>query len=246
MALKYDAILIDADDTLFDFHQAEYYALERTFADHGLAVPIDAIIDDFREINAAVWHEYETGQSTPEIIRTKRFVQLLQRLCLNADHQIDPRTDPRSVSDRYIERLSETAFLIDGALELLEQLQGTAPLVMLTNGLSSVQRPRFAKAGVNRYFCDIVISEEVGVQKPDPEVFRIALARAAGVRAASASVSPERAIMIGDNLHSDIGGALEAGLDACWFNIRGRLNDRDVRPTYTVTSLEEIPAILGL
>ncbi|MCK4517028.1 MAG: YjjG family noncanonical pyrimidine nucleotidase, partial [Spirochaetaceae bacterium] len=194
MALKYDAILIDADDTLFDFHQAEYYALERTFADHGLAVPINAIIDDFREINAVVWREYETGQSTPEIIRTKRFVQLLQRLRLS--------TDPRSVSDRYIEHLSEAAFLIDGALELLEQLQGTAPLVMVTNGLSSVQRPRFAKADVSRYFHDIVISEEVGVQKPDPEVFRIALARAAGVRAASASVSPERAIMIGDNLHS--------------------------------------------
>lgn len=238
MTLKYDAILIDADDTLFDFHQAEYYALERTFADHGLAIPVDAIIDDFREINAIVWREYETGQSTPEIIRTKRFVQLLQRLGLS--------TDPRSVSDRYIEHLSDAAFLIDGALALLERLQGTAPLVMVTNGLSSVQRPRFAKAGVGRYFHDIVISEEVGVQKPDPEVFRIALARAVGVRAASASVSPERAIMIGDNLHSDIGGALEAGLDACWFNIRGRLNDRNVRPTYTVTSLEEIPAILGL
>ncbi len=246
MALKYDVILIDADDTLFDFHQAEYYALERTFADHGLAVPIDAIMNDFREINAVVWREYETGQSTPEIIRTKRFVQLLQRLNLNTDHQIDPRTDPRSVSDRYIEHLSEAAFLVDGALEFLEQLQGTAPLVMLTNGLSSVQRPRFAKADMGRYFHDIVISEEVGVQKPDPEVFRIALARAAGVCTAPAGVRPDRAIMIGDNLHSDIGGALAVGLDACWVNIRGRSNDRDVRPTYTVTSLQEIPTILGL
>ncbi len=234
-ALKYDAILIDADDTLFDFHKAECYALERTFSDHELPVTIDSIIDDFREINTAVWREYETGQSTPEVIRTKRFVQLLQRLGLSAD--------PRSVSDSYIGHLSEAAFFVDGALELLDRLHGEAPLVMLTNGLSSVQRPRFAKADVGRYFHDIVISEEVGVQKPDPEVFRIALSRAAG---AGAAVRPERAIMIGDNLHSDIGGALDAGLDACWFNLRGRSIGHDITPTYTVTSLGEIPAVLGL
>jgi len=230
---RYDAILIDADETLFDFQKAEYFALERTFADHDLAVPVESVIADFREINAAVWHEYETGRSTPDVIRTKRFVQLLQRLGLGAD--------PHSVSDRYIAHLSEAGFLLDGALELLGQLHGTVPLVMLTNGLSSVQHPRFAAAGVNPFFHDIVISEEVGVQKPDPEVFRIALARAA-----DPAVEPSRAIMIGDNLHSDIQGALDSGLDACWINIRGRTNDHDVTPTYTVTDLAEIPAILGL
>ncbi|MBU8914030.1 MAG: YjjG family noncanonical pyrimidine nucleotidase [Spirochaetales bacterium] len=238
VTLKYDAILIDADDTLFDFHQAEYYALERTLANQGLAVQVDSIINVFREINAVVWREYETGQSTPEVIRTKRFVQLLQRLGLSTDRRIDPQ----SVSDCYIEHLSEAAFLLDGAPELLERLLGTVPLVMLTNGLSSVQRPRFAKADVGRYFRDIVISEEVGVQKPDPEVFRIALERASG----DGAVRPDRAIMIGDNLHSDIRGALDAGLHACWFNLRGRSNDHGVQPTYTVTSLGEIPPILGL
>ena len=237
-AFKYDAILIDADETLFDFQKAEYYALELTFTDHGLALPVDTVISDFREINAVVWREYETGQSTPEVIRTKRFVQLLQRLGLSTDPQIDPQ----SVSDRYIAHLSKAAFLLDGALELLERLHGTVPLVMLTNGLSSVQRSRFAKAEVGRYFHDIVISEEVGIQKPDPEVFRIALERASGGGAAR----PDRAIMIGDNLHSDIRGALEAGLHACWFNIRGHSNDGGVQPTYTATSLAQIPAILGL
>ena len=160
-------------------------------------------------------------------------MQLLQRLELS--------TAPQSVSDCYIEHLSEAGFLLDGALELLGQLHGTVPLIMLTNGLSSVQHPRFAKAGVNPFFHDIVISEEVGVQKPDPEVFQIALARAG-----DPAVTPDRAIMIGDNLHSDIQGALDAGLDACWFNLRGRSNDHGVKPTYTVTSLAEIPVVLGL
>lgn len=143
---------------------------------------------------------------------------------------------------------------MDGALDLLDRLNGSAPMVMLTNGLSSVQRPRFARTGMANWFVDYVISEEVGVQKPDSEVFRIALERA-GVPTDGngadrphdrhADTSPP-AIMIGDNLNSDMRGALDAGLDACWVNLRGRENTSGVEPTFTVTALAEIPDLLGL
>jgi 2-haloacid dehalogenase len=243
VALKYEAILIDADDTLFDFHRAEFFALERTFADHRLQIPVDSFITKFREINAAVWREYETGQSTSAVIRTKRFIQLLRYLGLDGN----PAVDPQSVSDSFIQHLAEAAFLVEGALELLETLRGSVPLILLTNGVSVVQRSRLAAANIEDYFRGIVISEEVGVQKPDPEVFRIALEHATGNHGvATGRIAPNRAIMIGDNLHSDIQGALTSGLDACWFNIRGGTNEGDVRPTYTVTSLAEIPPLLGL
>lgn len=238
MKLKYEAILLDADETLFDFRRAERYALERTFADHGIPVAVDSIIDEFRKINSSVWREYETGQSTPEVIRTKRFVILLDGV---GPALLRQPIDPQLVSDRYIEHLAEAAFLVEGAVELLERLHGIVPLVMVTNGLSRVQRSRFAKASVMDYFRDIVISEEVGVQKPDAGVFRIALERAAG-----GHVVPGRAIMIGDNLRSDVQGALDAGLDACWVNLRGRVNEDGVTPTCTVTSLAEIPPLLGV
>lgn len=224
----YNTILLDADETLFDFRRSEQYALNATFAEYGLG-PIDAVIDRFRDINAVVWKEYESGESTPEEIRTKRFVLLLRELGLSAE--------PHLLSDAYIEHLAATDFLIDGAIRLLETLSASATLVMLTNGLSKVQRSRFSRTPVLKYFADVVISEEVGVQKPDPEVFRIALNR---------SPAGPPALMIGDNLHSDIGGALAMGLDACWVNLRGRTNDTGLVPTYEVARLAEIPRTIGL
>ena len=179
------------------------------------------------------------------MIRTKRFVQLLERLHVSVD--------PLPVSDRYIQHLGEADFLIDGARELLERLHGKIPMVLLTNGLSLVQRSRFAKAGIGHYFEGIVISEEVGVQKPEPEVFRIALAHASGDGTGDGAgspggdpIPPGRALMVGDNLNSDVKGALDAGLDACWFNLRGRPADPEITPTYTVQALAEIPGLLGL
>lgn len=163
------------------------------------------------------------------MIRTKRFVQLLGRLHV--------AVDPLPVSDRYVHHLGQAAFLVEGAVDLLEHLHGRIPMVLLTNGLSAVQRSRFARAGVSDYFAGIVISEEVGVQKPEPAVFAIALSHAPGA---------DRAIMVGDNLYSDVQGALNAGIDACWFNFRGMAADPEVTPTFTVRSLAEIPAILGL
>ena len=231
MALKYDAVLFDADDTLFDFERAQSHALEATFADHGLTLSVGSAIDLFREINTAVWREYEVGQSTTTVIRTKRFIQLCDRLTLHAD--------PQSMSDCFIGHLAEADYLLDGAVELLELLRGRVTLVMVTNGLSGVQRPRFARANMDRYFKDIVISEEIGIQKPDARVFGIALSRAG-------NVAHDRAIMLGDNLQSDIKGALDAGLDACWVNLRGQANDDGVTPTFAVTALSEIPALLGL
>jgi putative hydrolase of the HAD superfamily len=191
------------------------------------------VVDLFREINTEVWKEYELGRATSAVIRTRRFVNLLEALGLNGDSQ--------AVSDSYVDHLSQTDFLFDGAMELLETLSRHAPLVLLTNGISRVQRSRFARTRVPDYFTDIVISEEVGVQKPDPRIFRIALDRAA-----VENVTPGEAVMIGDNLHSDIQGALEAGLDACWVNLRDRLNDTDVQPTYAVTRLDQVPGVLGL
>jgi FMN phosphatase YigB (HAD superfamily) len=181
------------------------------------------------------------------VIRTKRFVKLLARLGV--------RQDPGPVSERYIEHLGTASFLVDGAREFLDTVFGCLPMVLLTNGLSAVQRSRFAQADMERYFRGVVISEEVGVQKPDPEVFRIAVERAgidrrAGV-ANGAGVStgarrPIRALMVGDSLHSDVKGALAAGLDACWFNLRDQELDPEITPTYTVRSLSEILPILGL
>lgn len=231
LAYSYDVVLLDADDTLFDFYRAETYALEATLASFGYHAPVAGYMESFRRINAQVWHEYETGQSTSAEIRVKRFRLLLAEL----GHQ----ADPEEVSAYYVERLGEAAFLVDGARALLDSLYMKLPLGLVTNGIGAVQRSRLARSGLGDYFGAIVISDELGVQKPDPAIFRHALD--------TLGATPEdRVIMVGDGLHSDIKGANAAGIDSCWFNLRGKPSEPEVTPTYTVSSLNDVYPILGL
>lgn len=235
MALNYDIVLLDADDTLFDFRRAESVALEESLAAFGYTAPLDEYLGAFQRINAEVWRAYESGTSTSQEIRVRRFVLLLSELSHDAD--------PNALSAMYVARLAQAAFLLPGARELLDALRGAVPLGLVTNGISEVQRSRLALSGVGEYFDSVTISDEVGIQKPDPEIFRVALA---SLRTAAGPPAGDRVIMIGDGLHSDIRGAIAAGIDSCWFNSRGARTDPDVSATFTVTGYDELYPILGL
>lgn len=231
LRLTYDVVLLDADDTLFDFYRAETYALEATLNAFGYGAPVGEYMERFRAINAQVWREYETGESTSAQIRVKRFVLLLDEL--------GQGFDPEEVSATYVEHLGEATFLVSGARELLDALHLQVPLGLVTNGISAVQRSRLARSGLGDYFDAIVISDELGIQKPDPGIFRAALDRV-GV------TSTDRVIMVGDGLHSDIRGAINAGIDSCWFNLRGKPAEPEITPTHTVSSIAEVRSVLGV
>jgi 2-haloacid dehalogenase len=231
LALTYDVVLLDADDTLFDFHRAATYALEATLAAFGYGAPVDDYMESFRTINARVWREYETGESTSAQIRVKRFVLLLEELRHTAD--------PEEVSDYYVDRLGETSFMVPGARDLLDALRRQVLLGLVTNGIGAVQRSRLAKSGVGEYFNAVVISDELGIQKPDPRIFAVALERLGATR-------NDRVIMVGDSLQSDIRGAIAAGIDSCWLNLRGKPADADITPTYAVNTIPEVGAVLGV
>jgi len=164
-----------------------------------------------------------------------RFERLLNHL--------GQRRDATAMSRAFVEELGRSALMVDGAEEMLSALHGSVPMVLLTNGLSEVQRSRIGISGIDRFFVDVVISEEVGMQKPDPEIFHLAAARA-GARAGG------RVLMVGDSFSSDIAGSLAAGYDACWFNEdhghRRRPEPEGVVPTYTVTDLGQVPPIIGV
>ncbi len=233
--MHYDIVLLDADDTLFDFHRAESVALEESLSAFGYTAPLDEYLGAFHRINAEVWRAYEAGTSTSEEIRVRRFVLLLSELGHDAD--------PHALSEMYVSRLGRAAYLLPGARELLDALRGVVPLGLVTNGISEVQRSRLALSGVGEYFDSVTISDEAGIQKPDPEIFRMALE---ALRAAAGPRSGDRVIMIGDGLHSDIRGAIAAGIDSCWFNIRGAPPNPEISATYTVSGYDELYPILGL
>mgnify|MGYP006281289817 CR=1 FL=1 len=109
--MRYSPVLVDADDTLFDFYAAEEHALGVTLGDLGYHEPFSSYIPQFREINTRAWADYEAGRATSQEIRVRRFGELFSLLSLTAH--------PRQVSDTYVRHPSEASHLLPGARDAL-------------------------------------------------------------------------------------------------------------------------------
>jgi 2-haloacid dehalogenase len=221
--MRYSWILFDADGTLFDYDSAEAAALAETFDDFGHRL-LPEHAEAYRQINGHMWAEFERGTMTQARLRTERFEALFESVGINED--------PASFSETYLKLLSLRTELIDGAEEIVAGLAARARLMLITNGLADVQRPRFRASTIHHHFVDMVISEEVGAAKPDPRIFDAAFEIMGG---------PPRSqvLMVGDSLSSDIAGGNSYGVDTCWFN-PSRAGGGDVVPTYEIAALVEL------
>ncbi|MCO6449976.1 MAG: YjjG family noncanonical pyrimidine nucleotidase [Caldilineales bacterium] len=228
--MKYDWILFDADGTLFDFHSAEKAALRQTFAIHQL--PFDEqTATRYIEINNAAWVALERGEILATDLNRHRFSRLFESLGFE--------DDPNRFGRDYLGQLATRTELIDGAEELVKNLAGIVRLALITNGLKDVQRPRLAASAIADCFDVVVISEEVGAAKPDIAYFDIVFERMGWPNKA-------RALVVGDNLSSDIQGAANYGIDACWFNPARRLAPQSLPIRYEIAELAQLATLNGL
>ena len=228
--MKYQAVLFDADGTLFDFHRAESYALEEAFRELGLAFRPE-YRESYERINREVWRQFERGEISSVQLRTLRFERFLA--------EIGAAVDADEMSACYLSWLARAEFLLDGARELVESLSGKVKLAIVTNGLKDVQRGRFGRSPIREHFDSIVISEEVGVQKPDPAIFEYALENLE-------HEDKRSVLMVGDSLTSDIQGGVNFGIDTCWFNPAGSRLPESPTPSYVIERLDELlPLCLG-
>ena len=140
------------------------------------------------------------------------------------------------MSDRFLDFCSSKPGVVDGAHELMDYLRNKGyRMHMCSNGFHEVQYKKLAASGLKDYFDTIILSEDAGVNKPSPQFFDYALLRSGAQRATT--------LMIGDNLQTDIMGAMASGLDALFFN-RYPEHEKTTVPTFIVTSLREIMKIL--
>jgi YjjG family noncanonical pyrimidine nucleotidase len=231
LTMVYSTVLFDLDHTLFDFDASEALAFAGALAAAGIddAVPHLAT---YRRLNAALWAAAERGEIRSSTIRNLRFEQLALELGLDA-------TIAPAMADAFISGLSAHGDLYPGAREVLETLHGRVTMGVISNGLGEVVHARLGRLELRSFFDVVVVSSEVGVAKPDPGMFDVAFERLA--RPAKAS-----ALMIGDSLTSDIAGGTEYGIATCWYNPNGRQPSAGDEFTYEISSLTQLPDVIGV
>lgn len=221
-------VLFDLDDTILDFQSAERAALTRAFTALGIPAT-EELIARYSDINRSQWELLEDGVLSREQVLRRRFELLF------AEYGIEGASD--EANERYENELCFGHWFMPGAEEVLRALTPGCRLFIVSNGAAKVQAARLRSAGIGPYFEDIFISEEIGAEKPSRAFFDFAFAR---IR----DFDPARTILVGDSLSSDIRGAKNAGVRACWYNARKRAPRPDITPDYMIESLSELPGLI--
>jgi putative hydrolase of the HAD superfamily len=221
-------IFFDLDHTIWDFDRNAEETLMELFEHYnlpslGLQSPQN-FIQTYTENNHFLWAEYHLGKITKEELRSERFKKTFLQL------GVQPELVPHEFEQDYV-RISPTKTnLFEGSEKVLAYLQEKYSLHIISNGFKETTLTKMALSGLNPYFKNVIISEDVGVNKPDKAVFEYALNKAGATK--------EESIMIGDSLEADIRGAQNFGMRAIFFNPLNRDKPEDV--AWQITHLEEL------
>ena len=211
------AFLFDLDDTLFDHRHSTRVALSVI---RRRLVPLGALsMERLEEVHGLVLEEMHrevlTGAMSVDAARVARFRRLLE---LQGEAARDAEIE--AAAQAYRTAYLEARRAVAGAVAVLRRLRPHGAIAIVSNNITAEQTDKIAVCGIRDHVDALVVSEEAGVAKPDPAIFRVALARL--------GASAEQAVMIGDSWHADITGALAAGIRAVWFNPQRRpCPDRD-------------------
>ena len=136
-----------------------------------------------------------------------------------------------------------TAKLVEGAFEVLETIRKNGyKIAIIANADSIDARNIIATCGLESYCDAIVISEEVGIEKPAREIFEVALEKL--------KVRAENTLMVGNRIDADIVGANRIGMRSVWFKWNNRYKEtvgsEGEQPDFVIMSLSELFGILSL
>lgn len=200
-------IFFDLDHTLWDFDKNSEMAFDRIFSEKYSEVRVEDFIEKYAPINQACWKLYQEDKITHQELRYNRLKLSFEAL----DYTISD-DNINQIANDYIAFLPDNNHLFDGTIEVLEYLKPKYKLHIITNGFANVQDRKISNAALGGYFATITNSESAGVKKPNSIIFDYAVNLA--------QTSKEKSIMIGDDFDADVNGALNAGLDAIFFNIK--------------------------
>ncbi|MDE5844815.1 MAG: YjjG family noncanonical pyrimidine nucleotidase [Muribaculaceae bacterium] len=228
--IKY--VWVDLDDTIWDFANNSHRSLATLFERHQLERHFKDV-DAFREIyyrhNHALWDLYNQGKITREFLQRERFLRPLLEVGVSADEAEEMW---HQLHVDYLDILGSHSKLIDGARELLDTLRSLGYKVgVISNGFKGIQFNKLRSSGLEDWFDEIVLSDEIEVNKPDSRLFEYALKKA--------TTNAYESVIIGDNRLTDIHGGAQAGWQTIYFNRDGKSPESD-EANLTVTDLHEL------
>jgi len=198
-------VFFDLDHTLWDFEKNSALAFETIFKMQDLAINMVHFLAFYVPINRAYWERYRKDEINQKEMRFGRLKDAFDLLEFSIDD-----ASIVILSEQYIHYLPKYNHLYEGTIEILEYLAPKYNLHIITNGFAEIQENKLNNSYIMHYFKSITNSEMAGVKKPNSLIFEFALGLA--------KAKKENSIMIGDCIEADVQGALDAGLDAIFFN----------------------------
>jgi YjjG family noncanonical pyrimidine nucleotidase len=219
-------IYFDLDDTLLDHRRAEKAALRDIWYHYEYLRQISTtkLQVEYHRVNVELWSAYGTGKIDRDELQKRRFLDTLDNLGLDSTGHLE-------MGRRYVERYRMHWHWVEGAEEALKDISRHYHVGFLTNGFSETQKLKVKYFGLDRISPHIVISEDVGVMKPNPRIFQHA-AKIAGVDAKSI-------LYVGDSWTSDIEGGASSGWDTAWY-VKEPNGDESRKAPFVFSNFEQL------
>jgi len=230
---RYSYLIFDVDDTLLDFGAA-FYQAQRDMAELLGMDYSPEYVAAAEECGYRAWRESGMERTADPDVQSRYheyYFDYVKKQCINLAERFCSPVSHKALTDRYILSISSSRVVMEeDTIDTIRRLSERYSIVLATNGLEQIQRPRIAE--LLPYTHKVFISESVGGIKPSKEFF--------GCMLAELGCGAEDCLMIGDSLANDIFGAKVAGIDACWYNVKNKPRTEGCPADYVITGISEL------
>ena len=220
------AVLIDIDDTIFDFEKCSKISFLKTLEKFNLKFK-EEDFSYFNKVNDILWTKQKLGEINIKEVFIKRDYLMVKYFNLDIEKGL--------FNDLFVKFLYDEIEMVDGIEDLLLYLSDKYKIFTASNGIYKMQENRLKKSNLDKYFDKIFVSDKIGFEKPDKKFFQKIMDLT--------KFSNDDLIMIGDSVKSDIIGAKNSKIKSIYFNKEDKkITDKNF--TYQVKNLSEIKKIL--
>ena len=236
--MSYKYIIFDVDDTLLDYGTA-FHTAQRAIADYLEVEYSKEYIALSEKLGWKAWQD--AGLNDTDAVDVQKnyhsyYFQYLRQHYRDLIEAYHANVNVEELVELYIKYVSSSkVFMEENTLQVYRELAKKYKLVLATNGIARIQRERIE--AFQPYTHKTFISENMKTIKPAKEFFQYIIN--------DLEYEAKECLMVGDSVSNDMVGALDAGMDVCYYNIKNKCIPEGISVNYEITSIEEILNILG-